>query len=146
MKWPETHKKLAASGLRAFTDREFRAVTGSTPVSAKFLLIRYTKSGLLRRLRRGLYAVEGELPSQYALANRLYRPSYISMETALSYHHLIPETVYSMTAVTRFPSVSASRSSAINRRKPAISFFASVARSSIRVRESPAPATTPSSP
>ncbi|PIP84189.1 MAG: hypothetical protein CO113_02525 [Elusimicrobia bacterium CG_4_9_14_3_um_filter_62_55] len=73
MKWAETHKKLAASGLRAFTDREFRAVTGSTPVSAKFLLIRYTKSGLLRRLRRGLYAVEGELPSQWVLSNRLYK-------------------------------------------------------------------------
>ena len=100
MKWPETHRKLAASGLLAFTNREFRAVTGSTPVSAKFLLIRYTKSGLLRRLRRGLYAVEGELPSQWALANRLYRPSYISLETALSYHHLIPETVYSITSVT----------------------------------------------
>lgn len=100
MKWPETHKKLAACGLRAFTDREFQAVTGSTPVSAKFLLIRYTKSGLLRRLRRGLYAVEGELPSQWTLANRLYRPSYISLETALSHYHLIPETVYSVTSVT----------------------------------------------
>ena len=100
MKWIETHKKLAASGLRAFTDREFRAVTGATPASAKFLLIRYTRKGLLRRLKRGLYAVEGELPSQWALANRLYRPSYISLETALSYHRLIPETVYSVTSVT----------------------------------------------
>lgn len=100
MKWPETRKKLAASGLRAFTDREFQAVTSSTPASAKFLLIRYTKNGLLRRLRRGLYAVEGELPSQWALANRLYRPSYISLETALSHYHLIPETVYSVTSVT----------------------------------------------
>lgn len=100
MKWIETRRKLAASGLRAFSDREFRAVTGATPVSAKFLLIRYTQSGLLRRLKRGLYAVEGELPSPWTLANRLYRPSYISLETALSYHRLIPETVYSVTSVT----------------------------------------------
>ena len=32
-------------------------------------------------------------------SNRIYHPSYISMETALSYYGLIPETVYTTTAV-----------------------------------------------
>lgn len=99
MKWVEIDKKLSQSGLRVFTDREFRSVTGATPMSAKFLLIRYTRGGLLRRLKRGLYAVEGRLPSKWALANRLYQPSYISLESALSYYGLIPETVYSVTSV-----------------------------------------------
>ena len=100
MKWIEVDKKLARSGLRAFTGREFLRVTGATPVAGKFLLIRYTKRGLLRRLKRGLYAVANRLPSSWAVANRLYQPSYISLESALSYHGLIPETVYSVTSVT----------------------------------------------
>ncbi|MBI2062001.1 MAG: type IV toxin-antitoxin system AbiEi family antitoxin domain-containing protein [Nitrospirae bacterium] len=99
MKWMEIDKIVARSGLRAFTDREFRAVTGTTAMSAKFMLIRYTRRGLLKRLKRGLYAVEGRLPPKWALANRLYQPSYISLESALSYYGIIPETVYSVTSV-----------------------------------------------
>lgn len=100
MKWLEVDRKLAASGLAVFTDREFRSITGATPTSAKFQLIRYARRGLLRRLKRGLYAAEARLPSKWTLANRLYRPSYISLESALSYYGLIPETVYSVTSVT----------------------------------------------
>ncbi|MBI4372058.1 MAG: type IV toxin-antitoxin system AbiEi family antitoxin domain-containing protein [Elusimicrobia bacterium] len=100
MKWSEIDGKLSRSGLRLFTDREFRGVTGATPMSAKFLLIRYTRRGLLRRFKRGLYAAAGRLPSKWSLANRLYQPSYVSLESALSYYGLIPETVYSVTSVT----------------------------------------------
>jgi len=100
MKWIELEKKLARSGLRLFSGREFRSVTGAAPVGAKFLLIRYAKNGLLRRLKRDLYAVEGRLPSRWAVANKLYQPSYVSLASALSYYGLIPETVYSVTSVT----------------------------------------------
>ena len=100
MKWMEIDKKLSDWGLRVFTGSEFQNVTHVTPVSAKFLLMRYTKRGLLRRLKRDLYAAEGRLPSLWAIANKLYQPSYISLETALSYYGLIPETVYSITSVT----------------------------------------------
>lgn len=34
------------------------------------------------------------------LANRIVQPSYISMESALSYYHIIPERVYGVTSVT----------------------------------------------
>lgn len=36
----------------------------------------------------------------YIAANRIYTPSYISLESALSYYRLIPEGVYTTTAVT----------------------------------------------
>jgi predicted transcriptional regulator of viral defense system len=32
--------------------------------------------------------------------NKLYSPSYVSLELALSYHGVIPETVYEITSVT----------------------------------------------
>lgn len=39
-------------------------------------------------------------PSRFFLANELYRPSYISMETALSFYGFIPEKVIDMTSVS----------------------------------------------
>ncbi|HVA67074.1 MAG TPA: type IV toxin-antitoxin system AbiEi family antitoxin domain-containing protein [Elusimicrobiota bacterium] len=100
MKWIETDQKLTQSRFKVFTDREFRAIAGVSPISAKFLLIRYTRQGLLCRLKRGLYAVKARMPSTWVIANRLYRPSYVSLSSALSYYGLIPETVYAVTSVT----------------------------------------------
>ena len=36
----------------------------------------------------------------YLIANSIYSPSYISFETALSWHELIPEAVYTVTSAT----------------------------------------------
>jgi predicted transcriptional regulator of viral defense system len=36
----------------------------------------------------------------FEIANRIYSPSYVSMEMALSYYHLIPESVYTITSIT----------------------------------------------
>jgi len=54
---------------------------------------------------RGLYCLTDKTnylkkPNPYELAQYIYGPSYISLETALSFHQLIPETVYTITSVT----------------------------------------------
>jgi predicted transcriptional regulator of viral defense system len=36
----------------------------------------------------------------FEIANRIYDPSYVSLEMALSYYHLIPESVYTVTSIT----------------------------------------------
>lgn len=36
----------------------------------------------------------------FEVANRIYNPSYISLEIALSYYNLIPETVYTITSIS----------------------------------------------
>lgn len=36
----------------------------------------------------------------YFISNRIYHPSYISLESALRYYNLIPESVYTITAVS----------------------------------------------
>lgn len=41
----------------------------------------------------------------YRISNCIYRPSYLSLESALAYHHLIPEAVYSQQAVTTLKSI-----------------------------------------
>lgn len=55
------------------------------------------KQGELIRIKRGLYCVSplltGQRLSKELIANHLYGPSYVSLETALAYHNLIPERV-----------------------------------------------------
>lgn len=67
-------------------------------------IARWLANGDLLSLRRGLYlagqryrsaAVSGSL-----VANLLYGPSYVSLESALAWHGLIPEGVMHVTSVT----------------------------------------------
>ena len=66
-------------------------------------LLQWTKKGLLVKLRRGLYTfAEYKRKPDYALyfANRIYKPSYVSLHTALSFYGMIPESVVQFTSVT----------------------------------------------
>lgn len=72
--------------------------------SKKSLLKRACAKGELIRVKNGLYLI-GEEDRRYgfhlnSVANLMVRPSYISLETALSYYSLIPEAVYTTTSVT----------------------------------------------
>lgn len=62
-------------------------------------IARLIHSGNLIPLRRGLYATKREL-NPYGFAGSIYGPSYISFETALSFHGLIPEAVYEIASAT----------------------------------------------
>ena len=62
------------------------------------------KSGELISLRRGLYVPGPEfdlpIPNGFVIANHLRGPSYISLESALSYWDLIPERVHEISSVS----------------------------------------------
>ncbi len=68
------------------------------------LVKRAMKDGDLVQIKRGLYTLSSPLRKQplnrASLANRLYYPSYVSMEYALSNHGWIPEGVVTMTSAT----------------------------------------------
>ena len=71
--------------------------------------VRWTKKGLLIRLRQGYYTFpEYKSQPDYTLyfANRIYRPSYISLHTALAFYGLIPEAVVQVTSVTSLKTAS----------------------------------------
>ncbi|NLV84631.1 MAG: hypothetical protein GXY60_08705 [Spirochaetales bacterium] len=66
-------------------------------------LRRWEKQGKLIRLRQGFYTFStvtehGDAP--FYFANKIYAPSYISLESALSFHGIIPEGVIQITSVT----------------------------------------------
>src|SRR3989344_1271569 len=77
-----------------FSANDIRALFGVSAVAASALLHRYKKIGFILQIKRGLYAFPDNLPPDAYIANKLYSPSYISFEFALSYHGVIPETVY----------------------------------------------------
>ena len=95
--------ELKRVGLIVFTPTEFERVFDVTETAARQFLYTYTQKHFFSKLRNGLYALEGVRPNLYFAANKIYQPSYVSLETALSYYGIIPETVYSITSVTSKP-------------------------------------------
>lgn len=59
--------------------------------------------GSIKMIRRGHYAFSGlEINESvlFLMANKIYTPSYVSMEMALAHYNLIPEAVYGITSVS----------------------------------------------
>ena len=93
-------EKLLERKLAVFRPQDFYTLLEVTPGAGRKFIHHYVAKGLFIKLRNGLYVLKGREPSPFVIANKLYQPSYLSLETALSYHQLIPETVYSLTSVT----------------------------------------------
>jgi len=59
--------------------------------------------GYIKKVIRGYY-IFSDLPLSeeilFKIANRIYLPSYVSLESALSYYHLIPESIYGITSIS----------------------------------------------
>lgn len=75
------------------------------PNCDKKALVRWQKKGYLKKIRNGYYLLASpdlklDEPLCYLIANTIYSPSYVSMESALSHYNLIPEGVFRITAVT----------------------------------------------
>jgi predicted transcriptional regulator of viral defense system len=68
------------------------------------LIKRAIASGEIIHIRKGLYCLAPKYQKKninlYALAQHVYGPSYVSLESALSWHGWIPEAVYTLTSVS----------------------------------------------
>jgi len=83
-----------------FSPLDFQRIFDVSIGATQKFLTRNSRKDFLIKLRAGLYAVADNFPSPYLIANELYKPSYISLERALSFHHIIPETIYTVTSVS----------------------------------------------
>ena len=74
------------------------------PEDVRRQLSRWTQTGHLYQLRRGLYALappyQKVKPHPFLVANRLVHGSYVSLQSALAYYGLIPEHVPRTLSVT----------------------------------------------
>jgi predicted transcriptional regulator of viral defense system len=62
----------------------------------------WQKKGYIKRIANGIYMFASEPLDEkhlYYLANRIYEPSYISLESAFAFYGFIPEAVYRITSV-----------------------------------------------
>ena len=92
--------KIQGKKLYIFNASDIRLLFGVSAVAVSALLYRYKKQGFILKLKNGSYVFPNALPPDVYVANKLYTPSYISLEFALSYHGVIPETVYEITSIT----------------------------------------------
>lgn len=75
-----------------------------SPAARKLIVHRAVNKGEVLRLKPGLYCLAEPYRKTYLhpflVAALLHSPSHISLESALSYHGLIPEAVLEVTSVT----------------------------------------------
>ena len=84
-------RRLAESGVQAFSSQEFRCLFDLDGGRAYQVLSKLEKRGILRRLKRGGYVVVGlgereVLGQAFFLGTRLVEPSYIGFWSALHYY------------------------------------------------------------
>ena len=71
-------------------------------------LTRWIRKGYITRLKQGYYTFpdyKSKRDFSLYFANRIYKPSYISLHTALSFYGMIPEAVSQITSVTSLKTV-----------------------------------------
>ena len=85
--WPKPY--ISSGDIKPFLD--------GTPDALHSLLKRAVKEEILIRLKRDFYLITSKIqqkkPEIFEIAGLLYGPSYISIESALSFHAWIPEAV-----------------------------------------------------
>ena len=88
-----------------FTRQEAACWINAGGARLNALLKRAVGSGELLRIVRGLYCLDKRFLrtgiNPFELAQRVQGPSYISLETSLSYHGWIPEAVYTVTSTSQ---------------------------------------------
>ena len=66
-------------------------------------LVEWQHQGYIYKIRRGFYSFSlytKDENFQFFAANKIYSPSYISLESALSYYNIIPEGVFTVMSVS----------------------------------------------
>ncbi|HZX10202.1 MAG TPA: hypothetical protein VFG01_04575 [Acidobacteriota bacterium] len=66
-------------------------------------LIEWQEKGYIKKIAKGRYIFSDLAVDEnvlFEIANRLYNPSYVSLESALSYYQIIPEAVYGITSIS----------------------------------------------
>lgn len=102
MKFDELVERFARRPF--FELRELLALSDDAPKSLKNQISAWVQRDKVVRLRREKYLLNKPYrktePSVFYVANYLLRPSYVSRQTALQYHGLIPESVAPIQSVT----------------------------------------------
>ena len=89
--------------LKDFTIFSFSDIRLIDPHFHRQRLVEWQKKGYIKKIAKGRYIFSDLTMDEnilFEIANRLYGPSYVSLESALSYYQIIPEAVYGITSVS----------------------------------------------
>lgn len=97
--------------IQTFTERfknfpviPVREIEKAFPSFDRNALTRWQKQGYLLKIRRGYYRLSSDLvrstADRFLISNKIYSPSYISLQSALNWYGFIPEGVFLTTAIT----------------------------------------------
>ncbi len=95
--------RFLLQGKKVFTLLDFSRVFPQSKEQIQYFLETQIQDGFLIRLKRGVYALKTDPPSDEEVANALYQPSYISFEYAMARYGIIPESPYNITSATTQP-------------------------------------------
>lgn len=89
--------------LRGFTTFSLSDIKGLDAKFHRRRLNDWQAKGYIKKLIKGYYIFSDlrlDERSMFEIANRIYPPSYVSFEMALSYYGFIPESVYGITSAS----------------------------------------------
>lgn len=93
-------RELVKRRFVLFSVNDFARIFKVKEKTARAFLSYNSRKGVFSRIKRGAYIYSANPPIKFEVANYLWKPSYISFETALSYYGVIPENVYTITSAT----------------------------------------------
>ncbi len=96
--------------IRTFREKQITLFSGQDifklfslkPSSAKALLGRLKEGEIIKPLTRGkyLFLLAATPPEEFEIANFIYAPSYVSLESALSFYGIIEQFPYQISSIT----------------------------------------------
>ncbi|MBI4064438.1 MAG: hypothetical protein HY401_09095 [Elusimicrobia bacterium] len=97
----QAYQALRQSGKLIFTLSDLRKLLDIASDNTAYKQTgRLVEAGILTRCAKAIYSLGDAPPSDFALANILQRPSYLSLESALNYYGLLLQTPREITSVT----------------------------------------------
>jgi predicted transcriptional regulator of viral defense system len=89
--------------LKSFTVFSYADILKIDPSFDRRRLVEWQNKNYIKKLRNRFYTfIDTEINEDtlYYISNLIYKPSYVSLESALSYYNLIPEAVYLTTGIS----------------------------------------------
>lgn len=91
------------TALQAFPVFSIKDIEKQFPEFDRRRLVEWQEKGYLTKIRRGFYCFSSKKKNQdflYFAANKIYTPSYISLESGLAFYNLIPEAVFTTVSIS----------------------------------------------
>lgn len=101
MKQLKALQTLQASGKKIFTSGDLQKILQLNSSTYAYILAkRLMTEGVLERVAKGYYILTSNKPTDFELANILYQPSYVSLDSALNYYGILVQSPQQITSVS----------------------------------------------